>query len=113
MYKLCLCGSYDDADKIYEYAKIFLKDYIVFTPAFYLGRRPDKEEQNNLIQAHFKRIDISDEIIFIFDTKIGVNTLLEMGYAIAKNKKIVIHINNLIIKDIPNEFTTLFRIMKY
>jgi len=103
MPKICLCGSYDDREKIYDIGKSLLKDYEVFIPSFYIGRRPTPNEQQNLMAAHFKRIDISDKIVFIFDTKIGVNTLIELGYATALDKEIYIFTN----KDltIPDEFT--------
>jgi len=102
MSRICLCGSYDDRKKIYEIGRLLIKDYEVFIPAFYLGKRPNREEQNNLMQAHFKRIVISDKILFIFNSKIGVNTLIELGYAEAFKKEIYLLVNELL--DYPDEF---------
>jgi len=101
MSKITLCGSYDDREKIYEVGRILLETNEVYTPSFFLGRRPCAEEQVNLMNAHFSRIEISEKVLFIFDTKFGTNTLLELGYALAHNLSIYV----LIGKDLkaPNE----------
>ena len=91
MSKICLCSSYDDREEIYNIAGYLLEDHIVFTPAFYPGRRPfNPAEQINLMNAHFNRIDISDKVLAIFHSKVGANTLMEVGYALKADKKVYI-----------------------
>ena len=106
MSKICLCGSYDDAEEIYKVSRILLQRYIVFTPAFYLGRRPKSEEQVNLMDAHFERIKIADKVLFILATKVGANTLIELGYALAHAKPIYVLSNDKV--TVPNEIISYF-----
>ena len=103
MSKICLCGSYDDREEVYNIARYLLEDHIVFTPAFYLGRRPSKPiEQINLMNAHFKRIEISDKVLAIFHSKIGINTVMEIGYALKANKRV--YVLSTYATDTPDEF---------
>lgn len=104
MSRICLCGSYDDRKEIYKMGRYLLKKHRVLIPAFYLGRRPTPEEQNTLMLTHFDRIKLYEKTLFIFNSKIGVNTLIELGYATACSKDIYIIINDKL--KVPDEFTS-------
>ena len=102
MSRICLCGSYDDKEVIYNIGRTLLKHHSIYIPAFYLGRRPSPKEQNSLMLTHFERMSVSDKILVICYSKIGANTLIEIGYALALNKEVYILVNKEL--EIPDEF---------
>lgn len=102
MSKICLCGSYSDKEYIYNIGRFLLPYHSILIPAFYLGRRPTPEEQNSLMTTHFDRISSSNKVLAICKTKVGANTLIEIGYALARNKNVIILASRDI--DIPDEF---------
>jgi len=106
MKKICVSSSYDDRETMIEVVNGLLSanECVVLYPQF-LGCRPTPEEKISLMQSHFYKMSVSDYFVFIFMTKFGVNTLMELGYAlnISKRKRIIA----LLSKDLdpPDELT--------
>lgn len=54
------------------------------------SQNPTKQQMNNIVNAHFKKIDISDAIFVVnVDGYIGESTKNEIQYAKSKNKGIL------------------------
>ena len=53
-----------------------------------------KEEIDNIVNAHWKKIDISDAIYVVnFGGYIGTSTSNEIKYALSKGKEVIYHEN--------------------
>ena len=53
------------------------------------------EEMDNIVNAHWKKIDISDAIYVVnIGGYIGNSTTNEINYALSKGKEVIYHDNN-------------------
>jgi len=104
MKKICVSSSYDDRGKMIEVVNGMLEssECIVLYPQF-LDRRPTEKEKISLMRSHFFKMSVSEYFVFVFDTKFGTNTLMELGYALnlAERKRIVALLNKE--QEIPDE----------
>ena len=120
MKKVCLCGSYSDSTYLYKLAEeLISKEYEVFVPNFFIGRRPADIEKKSLMSTHFTKISIVDIVVFVFHTKYGANTLMELGYATSCGKNIYVlvdqslpKLNELVLYKKTNNIESLVRIMQ-
>ena len=101
--KFCICCSRDDKHMIEELTEILSRRGIVILAPQFIKERPDESEKQLFMEAHFEKINISDYVMAIFDSKIGANTLIEIGYALAKSKTIIVLSSR---DDLPDELTT-------
>lgn len=89
---ITICGSLNyEADMKLVAEKLALEGICVLTPVFPVSKdiKISKEQMNNLKEAHFKRIEMSDEIYIVNkDGYIGDSTKLEIEYATKLNKVI-------------------------
>lgn len=89
---ITICGSLKyEADMKLVAEKLALEGNCVLTPVFPVSKdiKISKEQTNNLKEAHFKRIEMSDEIYVVNkDGYIGDSTKLEIEYATKLNKVI-------------------------
>ena len=92
MQVITICGSLKyEADMKLVAEKLALEGICVLTPVFPVSKdiKISKEQMNNLKEAHFKRIEMSDEIYIVNkDGYIGDSTKLEIEYATKLNKVI-------------------------
>jgi hypothetical protein len=114
--KICLCGSFDDRAYIHGMAGGLLsKGYEVLLPNFWLGRRPNTVEKDSLMKTHFWRIQQVRAVLFCFATKIGFNSIMELGVAVADPERLVMCLVGYNLEDkVPDEIeahTSIF--MKY
>lgn len=89
---ITICGSLKyEADMKLVAEKLALEGNCVLTPVFPVSKdiKISKEQMNNLKEAHFKRIEMSDEVYVVNkDGYIGDSTKLEIEYATKLNKVI-------------------------
>ena len=89
---ITICGSLKyEADMKLIAEKFALEGNCVLTPVFPVSEdiKISKEQMNYLKEAHFKRIEIADEIYVVNkDGYIGDSTKLEIEYATKLNKVI-------------------------
>lgn len=87
-----LCGSLKFKKEMMETAEeLALKGYCVLTPTYDVleNIKITEKQLETLKLAHFKRIEMSDEIMVInVNNYIGESTKLEIEYARKLNKKI-------------------------
>lgn len=88
--RICICCS----KKYFPIINEFLNNLNdckneFFTPALNFNGEVTENSRKNLAEVHHKKITRSD-VIYVYnpDNEIGKNTTLEMGYALALNKKI-------------------------
>jgi hypothetical protein len=90
---ITLCGSLKFQKEMMIVAeKIALKGNCVLTPVYPILENYEKtaEQLQQLKEAHFKRIELSDAILVInVDNYIGKSTKLEIEYAKKLNKEII------------------------
>ena len=87
-----ICGSMKLKDEMMVIAqKYALKGYCILTPVYPVikDHKITDEEMENLKKAHFKRIELSDEILVIDINGIGYSTSLEIEYAKKIGKKVI------------------------
>jgi len=81
---ITICGSLKYKDEMMKVAqKLSLDGNCVLTPVYPVGdKKPSEEELKILKEAHFKRIEMSDEIFVLnIDGYVGESTKLEIEYA--------------------------------
>ena len=81
---ITICGSLKYKDEMMTVAqKLSLDGNCVLTPVYPVGdKKPSEEELKILKEAHFKRIEMSDEIFVLnIDGYVGESTKLEIEYA--------------------------------
>jgi hypothetical protein len=90
---ITLCGSLKFKKEMMVVAeKIALKGNCVLTPVYPILENYERtdEQLQQLKEAHFKRIELSDAILVInVDNYIGKSTNLEIEYAKKLNKEII------------------------
>lgn len=90
---ITICGSLKFQKEMMEEARKYaLRGYCVLTPVYTVNNN-DKlsdEQLDFLKKSHFKKIELSDEILVINkDNYIGESTKLEIEYAKKLNKNII------------------------
>ena len=92
---ITLCGSLKFQEEMQVVAeKLALECNCVLTPVFPVteGLKFSKKQLEELKKAHFRRIELSDEIYVINKNGyIGESTKLEIEYANKLNKKVVFY----------------------
>ena len=92
---ITLCGSLKFQEEMQAVAeKLALECNCVLTPVFPVteGLKLSKKQLEELKKAHFRRIELSDEIYVINKYGyIGESTKLEIEYANKLNKKVVFY----------------------
>ena len=81
---ITICGSLKYKDEMMKVAqKLSLEGNCVLTPVYPVeDKKPSEEELKILKEAHFKRIEMSDEIFVLnIDGYVGESTKLEIEYA--------------------------------
>ena len=81
---ITICGSLKYKDEMMRIAqKLSFDGNCVLTPVYPVGdKKPTEDELKILKEAHFKRIEMSDEIFVVdVDGYIGDSTRLEIEYA--------------------------------
>ena len=91
---ITICGSLKYKDEMMKTAqRLSLDGNCVLTPVYPVGdKKPSEEELKILKEAHFKRIEMSDEIFILnIDGYVGDSTKLEIEYAEKLGKGIKYH----------------------
>ncbi len=81
---ITICGSLKYKDEMMKVAqKLSIDGNCVLAPVYPVGdKKPSEEELKILKEAHFKRIEMSDEIFVLnIDGYVGESTKLEIDYA--------------------------------
>lgn len=77
-----ICGSWEEREAVRK-----LRDYLgnqtVLIPDFPEARPKEFSEKKRLMANHFAKISSSDRVIFVVRDRLGVNTAMELGYAMA------------------------------
>ena len=92
-----LCGSMRFAKQMQEIALRLEAEQgdCVLTPVGEKIAHPSQREIENLAQAHFKKIDMSDAVYIVnIDGYIGESVSRELRYAQEHNKEIIYHEKN-------------------
>ena len=88
-----LCGSLKFKNEMMTVAeKMALEGYCILTPVYPVSdkMKRTKEQLIKLIEAHFKRIKLSDAILVVnINNYIGDSTKLEIDYAKKLGKEII------------------------
>jgi len=91
-----ICGSMKFAHEMIKIATNLEKEYgySVIQCVYDVNENVTKEEMNNIVNAHWKKIDISDAIYVVnIDGYIGNSTRNEINYALSKGKEVIYHEN--------------------
>ena len=92
-----LCGSMQFETEMHEIAYNLetKKGYNILQCVYTVpGSKPTAEELQNLEQAHYRKIDISDGIYVLnIDGYIGESVRKEIDYAKRHNKEVIYHSN--------------------
>lgn len=90
-----ICGSMKFAKEMISIASDLEKKYgwCVIQCVYDIDQNKINEsELNNIVNAHWKKIDISDAIYVVnINGYIGKSTQNEINYALSKNKEIIYH----------------------
>lgn len=90
---ITLCGSFKfKKDMMIIAEKMALKGNCVLTPVYHVLKNYEitNEQLKKLKEEHFKRIELSDEILVVnINNYIGNSTNLEIEYAKKLNKEII------------------------
>lgn len=92
---ITICGSMKFQNEMMEIAARLEteKGYCVIQPVYDCGgRAPDGKKLQNIVDAHYKKIDISDAIYVVnVGGYIGNSVAQEIEYAKKLNKQIIYH----------------------
>lgn len=93
---ITLCGSMTFIKEFREVEVVLTRQgFLVLSPVFGEGVDISQEDRELLGNAHFKKIDLSNEI-YVIDVGgyIGESTKKEINYALANNKRVRYHSDN-------------------
>jgi nucleoside 2-deoxyribosyltransferase len=90
---ITLCGSYEEREAIHKLGEeMHLRGAgVVLVPPFPGDGRPDEDLKRSLMMAHFKRIELANRVILVVRDRMGTNTAMEAGYAMALGKPVAVH----------------------
>ena len=95
-----ICGSMKFSKEMMQIATDLEKKYgwcVIQCVYDISNEKMSEEEMKNIVNAHWKKIDISDAIYVVnIDGYIGKSTTNEINYAISKNKEVIYHESKLI-----------------
>jgi len=93
-----ICGSMKYAEEMQNIARDLetKNGYCVIQCVYNVNKEDEtKESLENIVNAHWKKIDISDAIYVVnIDGYIGDSTKKEIEYATLKGKKVMYHQDN-------------------
>lgn len=91
-----ICGSMRFEKEMQQIARELTtkNGYAVIQCIYGITKNETESEQNNIVKAHYKKIDICD-IVYVVNIGgyIGASTANEIKYAKSKDKQIIYHEN--------------------